>query len=351
MKVIVPCAGRSSRYPDMPPKWMLPTYDGQPMIARAIAGLGVEPSDLIVTVLAEHDRKFDAVQGLKRALGDGFQVVVLEQATKSQSETVAETVRRAGLDEPFLVKDSDNTFRLSPVQAPYNYISIASLNDFDSINPRNKSYCRLDHEDIVLNIREKAVISDTFSVGGYYFTSPGEFLATYEALSKAEEHAGSELYLSDVIGSMILDGHVFKGRMVSGYQDWGTVHEWRRHLAGRRLMLVSLDGYVFQRGSEHFAPRFEDVGVHEEAAQTIRARAEAGDRIVYLSVRPERLRGLTEQQLEAAGLPQGTVLFDCPVAPWNLVTSPDPTLPFTTSDALELSPDDPNLSEKVHGRD
>ena len=28
MRIIVPCAGRSSRYPDMAPKWMLPDHEG-----------------------------------------------------------------------------------------------------------------------------------------------------------------------------------------------------------------------------------------------------------------------------------------------------------------------------------
>ena len=30
MKVILPCCGRSSRFPNQPPKWMLPAHDGQP---------------------------------------------------------------------------------------------------------------------------------------------------------------------------------------------------------------------------------------------------------------------------------------------------------------------------------
>ena len=347
MKVIVPCAGRSSRYPDMPPKWMLPAWDGQPMIALAIQGLDVPRSDVVVTVLREHVEAFDAENGLRKALGGEFRIVVLDAPTRSQSETVAKTLEALGGDEPFLVKDSDNTFRLAPVEQPNNYISVASLNDFDNINPRNKSYCRMDHEHLVLNIREKKVISDTFSVGGYYFSRPSEFLATYHRLMAAEQYARSEIYLSDVIGAMILDGHVFKGRMVEGYQDWGTVHEWRRHLVGRNLLLVSLDGFVFQRGSLHFAPTFADVAVNPEAVAAIRARVAHGDRVVYVSIRPAALRALTEAQLADAGLPADTVIFDAPVAPWTLLTAPDATLPFTTSRAAEIDPRDPNLGEKV----
>jgi hypothetical protein len=350
MKVIVPCAGRSSRFPDMPPKWMLPDHDGRPMVAKAVSGLGVEPKDLVVTILREHDERFNAVEGLRGALGPDFAVVTLDQPTRSQSETVAETLRRSGLDEPFLVKDSDNYFALAPVEAGYNYISIASLNDFDSINPRNKSYCRLDQEGIVQNVREKVVISDTFSVGGYWFTDPADFLATYDRLSASDQLGATELYISDVIGAMILEGQVFKGRHVSGYQDWGTVHEWKAKLEGRHVMLVSLDGFVFERGSQFFSPTFEEARANAAAVEAVRARSADGDMIVYISIRPPALEALTRQQLEREGLPQGQIIFGGAVAPWTLVGAPHATLPFTTVKALELDPADPNLSEKLRTR-
>ena len=62
---------------------------------------------------------------------------------------------------------------------------VDSLNNFDSINPRNKSYLQIDHKGIVTNIREKVVISDLFNVGGYYFTSPERFLEYLQAAGRA----------------------------------------------------------------------------------------------------------------------------------------------------------------------
>ena len=66
-----------------------------------------------------------------------------------------------------------------------NFVCVDSLNNHDSINPRNKSYLQVDHNGVVTNIREKDVISDLFSVGGYGFLRPDLFLASYERLSKA----------------------------------------------------------------------------------------------------------------------------------------------------------------------
>jgi hypothetical protein len=43
------------------------------------------------------------------------------------------------------------------------------------------------------------------------------------------------------------------------------------------------------------------------------------------------------------------VIYGCPIARWNLITAPHPTLPFQTAGAFEQSPEDPNLSAKIAG--
>lgn len=345
MKVIVACAGSSSRFPNMPPKWMLPDYDGQPMIRHAVAGLPVPVEDLIVTILKDHDERFDAAAGLARAFGPKLTTVVLEQPTGSQSETVAETLKATGLAEPFLVKDSDNYFELGALDHPSNYVSVASLNDFDHINARNKSYVQIDQDGLIVNMREKQVISDLFSVGGYFFRSPAEFLAAYGEL--AEVSQASELYLSNVIGFMLLNGHPFTARSVARYQDWGTIHEWRRKLEGRRVFMVSVDGFLFERGSAFFAPKFEEVRANAQAVEIARGMADGGNMLIYLSIRPPELEALTRRQLAEQGLPEGQIIFGCGIAQWSLVTAGHPSLPFTTSHALEVDPADPNLPDKL----
>lgn len=347
MKTIVPAAGRSSRFPNTPPKWMLPEHDGLPMIVKAVEGLNVPITDLIITLLREHNEQFNAVAGLRQAFGGDIRCVVLDHPTTSQSETVAETLRITGLDEPFMVKDSDNYFELKSLDEPYNYVSVASLNDFDQINPRNKSYVQVDQEDIIVNFREKKVISDLFSVGGYFFRKPSEFLAAYEELSSRAQPDRGELYLSEVIGFMVMNGHVFKSRRVAHYQDWGTIHEWRQKLERRRVFLVSVDGFIFERGSRFFSPTFDKVQPNRHAVEAIMKMAEGQHMIIYLSVRPDEMEELTRAQIRSQGLPEGPILFGCGIAQWALLTSAHSSLPFATSQAFEIDPEDPNTVEKL----
>lgn len=349
MKVILPCCGRSSRYPNQPPKWMLPAHDGRPMICAATAGLNCSPDDLVVTILREHEDRFHVTAGLSMAFGRQVQMCILDEQTRSQSETVARTLQRLEIREPFLVKDSDNTFCLDDISQPHNYVCVDSLNNYDSINPRNKSYLQVDHKGQVSNIREKVVISDLFNVGGYYFTDPAQFLEFYERLNVNAAAWNREIYLSDVIGAMILEGIPFRARQISGYHDWGTVREWRRALLDRKAYFVLLDGLVFERGSSFFHPRFEDVAPNPAAAEALRELGRAGHHITYLSIRPHALEELTRRQISDAQLPAGQIVFDCPIAKWLLVTAPHATLPFRTVEALELAPDDENLAESLRG--
>ncbi|HEU4731760.1 MAG TPA: hypothetical protein VFT22_27880 [Kofleriaceae bacterium] len=347
MKVIVPCGGRSSRYPNQPPKWMLPAHDGRPMLALAVAGIPVPKDDLIVTILREHEERYHVRQGLAAAFGQPIRVVVLDEPTRSQPETVARTLEAVDLREPFLIKDSDNTFVVDNVAQETNYVCVDSLNNFDQINPRNKSYLQVDHRDLVTNIREKVVISDLFSVGGYGFLDPTQFLEHFRRLSQHTAEWQREIYVSDIIGAMILEGIPFRACRIKGYQDWGTITEWRRALLSRKTYFVLLDGFVFERGSEHFHPAFADVKPNPAAVDAIKDLALRGNSFLYLSIRPPSLSDTTERQLAAVGLPAGRVIYGCPISTWVMLTAPDPTLPFQTSHALELLPDDPNLAGKL----
>ena len=338
MKIIIPCCGSSSRFPDLPPKWMLPDHAGRPMIKEAISLLDVTESDIIVTALTEHEEKFQITRGLRKSLGDGIQVVLLDEKTKSQSETVFKTLEATGITEPFLVKDSDNCFKIETKKSSENYVCYDSLNNHSLINPRNKSYLQMDSQGTIINIKEKQVISDTFSVGGYHFTDPAYFKETYLKLSQLEASDLKELYLSDIILSMLIDGALFKGNPVSAYQDWGTVQDWKRFILSRKTYFVALDGYIFERGSEYFEPTFENARPHEISVANLKALVQLGHSIIILSIRPEKYAEQTNKLLAEIGLGDIQVVYGCPLSRWEMITPTYQGIGFRTCEAHEIDP-------------
>jgi dTDP-glucose pyrophosphorylase len=317
------------------------------MLQRSLELLDLTRHELVVTILREHEEQINATCGIRAALGSATEVVVLDEPTRSQSQTVAETLRRLHHDGPFLVKDSDNQFSLGELEQPHNYVAVDSLNAHDSINPQNKSYVQVDSQQRIINIREKEVMSDLFSVGGYAFQAGREFLHYYDELGRDAPPWHMELYLSDVISRMILDGRTFHARRVEHYRDWGTVSEWRNELERRQTLLVSLDGLLLERGSRHFRPRYEDVTPNPQAVEAVQHALADGDTVIALSIRPAALEELTRKQLAAVGLPDLRVIYGLPIGTWRLLTSREVSLPVDSGEAHEIAPDDPYLEARL----
>jgi NDP-sugar pyrophosphorylase family protein len=330
---------------------MLSSGNGRPMIVEAISKLEVSFDDVVITILKEHDEKYGAKAGLRSAFGRAVEVVVLDSPTASQPETITRTLTQTGLSEPFLIKDSDNSFALAEIDQPYNYVSSASLNDFSSINPQNKSYIKADESEVITQIREKQVISHLFSVGGYFFRSPADYVRTYEKLVEERLPWQAELYTSDIIASLIFEGDLFKARNVTEYQDWGTLKEWSANLQKRSTYFVLLDGFILEKGNAYFGTSFSDVTANEEAVAIARDLVAEGHKLVFLSIRPESARGETEKQLRGLELPTSDILFEMPVGRYMVISAPDPAVPFTSARGLELAPNDPRLGMKLRFQD
>src|SRR3989338_5723392 len=96
--LIVPCAGRSTRFPMVRPKWMLTYPDGKLMAEKAVEGLSLPfAARVIVTVVDEHCRRYSADKVAAQAFGGKAEVCVLDGFTRSQSETIAMTIRKMGV--------------------------------------------------------------------------------------------------------------------------------------------------------------------------------------------------------------------------------------------------------------
>lgn len=347
MKIIIPCAGKSSRFQNMRPKWMLTHPDGNLMVKKVVDSLGVAPKDVIIAILAEHEEKYDIVKGLKENIGEGVTVVVLDHATGSQPETVAATIRKTGLNEPFLIKDSDNIFSVPKMDEGFNYVCYSDLQDYDDINPGNKSYIKMNDQNIITDIVEKSVASRFFNVGGYYFTDPAKFLETYSRLEKSN---GGELYTSHVIADMILHGNeIFMGKYVKNYVDWGTWEQWSRYVQKFRAYFIDLDGVVFKSGAQYFTPRWDETSPLMENVEVIKKLCgEGNSQIFFVTARPEKCRKLTEQKLSALGLKWHALLMGCFHAKRVIINDFSMTSTYPSCEAINVLRDSEDLKRYLH---
>lgn len=221
MDVIIPCAGLSTRFPDMKPKYLLEDADGKLMIELAIGELSGHRISIVV--LKEHVEKYDAHNLLTEKFGNSINLIVLEKRTKGPADTVFQALLSIQNADQFLVRDCDSSFNCQLESG--NYVFVYPTKELD-LQIEKKSLGHVFSKDGVIEaISEKSLLSDLFCVGGYQFNSKKDFFDAYLACSDVY----GEIYLSHVINASIGMGCEFRCRQATNYKNFGNLELWQIH--------------------------------------------------------------------------------------------------------------------------
>ena len=345
--LIVPMAGRSTRFPNMRPKWMLShPMSHRMMVTEAISGLNLDFFDNIYFVcLQEHEDKYSFMKGFIAELDDAglrakSNVVLLPEQTDSQSETVYTFLSGYELDGFIFIKDSDGFYRCDVEER--NQVAYFDLNDMDDINARTKSYVDLDVNDVVTNIVEKKVISSTFSSGGYGFADAKEFCKTFEKLQDMD----GECYISHIIFEMMLSGSTFYGTKTTDFKDWGTLDAWNKYKSQYKCLFVDIDGTLITNSSHHFPPYTGSGEPIEDNIDLLAELHEQGKaKIILTTSRPERLRQLTIQELQTKGIPFDELVMGLPHCQRIVINDFARSNPYPSCSAINIPRNENNLTE------
>lgn len=306
----MPCAGRSSRYPGVRPKWMLTLPDGQLALQRAAASVVRDAWDrLVIAVRADHEQSYGCRALLARAF-DGADVIVLPHDTRGPADTVAQMLREAGVTGAFAVKDADSFFDPSPIPEG-SFVSVSDLHQTPGMsNVGAKSFAVINGDGLVVEMVEKSIVSSFVCVGLYGVADAGAYLQHFDAI--ARERGVGEIFVSHVMNRAIAAGLPVVPHHAQGLIDVGTLEDWRRHVRPRGTMICDLDGVVFRNHSYWFPPYWEDADEPlTENVATLRDWQAAGAQLVFMTSRPERYRAKTLAALEGLGLKVHALIMDC----------------------------------------
>ena len=345
--LIVPMAGRSTRFPNMRPKWMLShPMSHRMMVTEAISGLNLDFFDNIYFIcLQQHEDKYSFMKGFVAELDDAglrakSNIVLLPEQTDSQSETVYTFLSGYDLDGFIFIKDSDGFYRCDVEER--NQVAYFDLNDMDDINARTKSYVDLDVNDVVTNIVEKKVISSTFSSGGYGFADAKQFCKTFEKLQDMD----GECYISHIIFEMMLSGSTFYGTKTTDFKDWGTLDAWNKYKSQYKCLFVDIDGTLITNSSHHFPPYTGSGEPIEDNIDLLAELHEQGKaKIILTTSRPERLRQLTIQELQTKGIPFDDLVMGLPHCQRIVINDFARSNPYPSCSAINIPRNENNLTE------
>jgi len=252
MKLILPIAGRSSRFPSMRPKWMLTMPSGELMLEKAVSGLKCpEVDEIIIPYLASQVEEFNfniayLYDSSLTQISDKITLVPLPEATKSQPHTVYLALQAIEEEDcQFFIKDCDNSFSLDIRSG--NSVAYVDLNEVDFLVPKNKSYIRFNRLQGIEQIIEKKVISDSFCCGGYSFRSAKEFIA---ACDKYNASTNPDLYISHIIKQLLAESVEFNAVQASDYIDFGTSKEFFEYTRSSKTYFSDFDGVLVVNSSK-----------------------------------------------------------------------------------------------------
>ena len=295
MEIIVPAAGASSRFPDMKPKYLLYDYAHKMMIQRAL-----EPytgHNVTIGILKEHNESYNASDYLMHEFKDTAKICIMDKMTKGPADTVYQIIKSSNIDPDaeLLIKDCDSFFDHKMSEG--NYICVSNIAQHEVLKKlSSKSFVIANEQGIITDIIEKNVVSDTFCVGGYKFSSVRLFCESFEELK-----LHSEIFVSDVIQRCLHKGEIFTEKLVSNYIDVGTAQDWFEY-NDRPVIFCDIDGTLIESQGRVGGKSFDSPIVPmRKTLDKLLEYQKNGAQFIFTTARPKDVERLTYSMLVSLG--------------------------------------------------
>lgn len=345
MEVIVPAAGLSTRFPNVKPKYLHFGYDNKMMLVKAVEPY-IGKHDITVVILQEHVEKYNALEFVRNELPEAF-VVVVDKPTSGPAETVKIALGDIMLakdeeykDFSFLVKDCDSFFDHEPL--PTNYVCVSNISSHETLNKlASKSFVKYNDQNIITDIIEKQVVSDSFCVGGYKFGSAEHYLRTYKKLKSRD----GELFVSHIIQDMLESGTLFNKVEVTQYVDVGTAADWHKY-NDMPVLFCDIDGTLIKAQSRYGKYTYNDLPVVlEENVKRIREYHDKGCQIFFTTARPHTYREQTDKLIRGLGFTNFQLITNLHNARRVLINDYNSSNPYPRAEAINIYRDHDNLKD------
>ena len=245
--VIIPAAGKSSRFRGDKPKWLRTHPDGKLMLSHAIETFNGMDVDiyLITTKLIEETN--DVIKILLDGCPELKGVILLENQTSSAIETVLFGLKKLGNlinGRSLFIKDSDNyvKFDTSIINLNQSFTVACNIYEHEIRKITNKSFIIKNDLNLIVDFIEKRVVSEMISVGTHYFTKVETFINIASEVLNINDISEGEKYISHVIAAGIYKGEKFECINCIDYIDFGTQEEWDRIQKNHTVIFSDFDG-------------------------------------------------------------------------------------------------------------
>lgn len=342
--LIIPCGGKSSRFPNMKPKYLLTYPDGSLMVKKAAEGIDLEVFDrVIITIVKEHDEIYGAKLILEQVFdiehNHKFAVCVLDAFTSCQAETIIKTIEKEKITGEIVIKDSDNYVKIKTMKHFDNAIAGLNIETFYGEVNRlaAKSFLIVNDQGIIVDIIEKRIKSEYICIGVYCFSDVNLFIRAYNMIKQNNEEK-REIYISHVVSYLIGTNEcAFKYIEAEDYEDWGTLEDWKIVQEKHKTYFVDLDGVLFNNrgkyGSKNWSNSMEPL---EDNLKVIKRLYDNGAQIVITTSREESYRNDIARFFEQNGIAIHALVMGLHHSCRVIINDFAPTNPYPSCESINI---------------
>lgn len=229
-------AGKGSRFVSKGyevPKFLLPLPNGRTILEQSLISMGMDFCTELVVVLNEDLRHHsNRVEKIIKQFCTSSKVI-LTADTIGQAETASIGANNLSENQPFFIFNGDTILlnrRIGDYSKSLNLGGnklVGFIDRFRS-NSLNYSYIKSSSGNIVYEIAEKILISDSATSGLYGFSSPEIYLENYTNTN----FTSNEFYVSDIYSKLINEKYLIKtGQLFSSKETivLGTPEEYEKN--------------------------------------------------------------------------------------------------------------------------
>jgi CMP-2-keto-3-deoxyoctulosonic acid synthetase len=344
--LVIPAAGLSSRFPGMKPKWLLTHPDGNLMIQKVLSSFNQANYDrVIITILRDHCEKYNADLILEQLFGTSVEVCILEQQTKDPAETIAKTIQNMDLTGFITIKDSD-CYVLADYPTDKQFICGLTIDKMDDIvRIHNKSFIIKNDENIITDIIEKKVVSDTVCLG-VYCLEIDNLMAAYNKINNSPVYRhDNEMYISHIVSYLISQSDILHFVEAKQFIDWGTLKEWRKEQRKFRTYFFDIDGVFLKNtgkyGVKNWSNSFEPI---QENIDSLKRLSDSGAQIIFTTARSQKNLSKFKKLLADNNIKYKDIIADCYHSQRVIVNDFAPTNPYPSCDSISI-PRNSNLGD------
>jgi len=344
MNIIIPAAGRSSRYKSEKPKYLLTHPSGSLMIEIVFKSIikRLNRCYFYIIILLEHDQKFNASMVLRQvALANNIDlnITIIDEVTNGPAETVFECIRRTNISGSFLIKDADNVIDFDPTIVNFEgcdgFLVGGDVALHNVVDIHQKSFITATSDSRVTSFVEKRIVSNIVCFGLYGF-SDSSFFNKYFVKVSSLKYDG-EIFVSHLVQAALLDGKTFYFREAISLSDWGIWSQWMLERRRLRTFFIDFDGVLVKNGGQYGNPNWDsDFRSIDTNINMLKQISDVGSQILITTSRPEKYKERLDDFFISHGIKIFKYIFGLNHSERILLNDYSDSNPYPSASALNL---------------